>query len=98
MHPVLDQGLDGDHLQFVTLGELGNSARSAIVPSSFMISQMTPADTARPTRARSTDPSVCPARLSTPDLRLEENMPDRASPPVCSEGRLRHDRRGAVSR
>jgi hypothetical protein len=46
-----------------------NFARSgtrAIDPSSFMISQRT-ADGFRPAiRARSTDASVCPARLSTP--------------------------------
>ena len=37
-----------------------------MVPSSFMISQMTPAGTSPASRARSTAVSVCPARRSTP--------------------------------
>ena len=38
----------------------------AIVPSSFMISQITPAGLRPASRARSTDASVCPVRSSTP--------------------------------
>src|SRR5262245_23355825 len=42
----------------------------AIEPSSFMISQMTPAGVRAPARrARSTMPSVCPSRTSTPPSR-----------------------------
>ena len=41
----------------------------AIVPSSFMISQITPAGRRPARRARSTEPSVCPARRSTPPSR-----------------------------
>ena len=41
----------------------------AMVPSSFMISQMTPAGVRSARRARSTEPSVCPVRTSTPPLR-----------------------------
>ena len=37
-----------------------------MVPSSFMISQMTAAGLSPARRARSTDPSVCPARTRTP--------------------------------
>ena len=40
----------------------------AMVPSSFMISQMTPAGYLPAIRAKSTEPSVWPARLSTPPL------------------------------
>ena len=40
----------------------------AIVPSSFMISQITPAGFSPASRARSTEPSVCPARRSTPPV------------------------------
>ena len=40
--------------------------RRAIVPSSFMISQMTPAGASPASRARSTAASVWPARSSTP--------------------------------
>ena len=40
-----------------------------MVPSSFMISQMTPAGLRPASRARSTEPSVCPARRSTPPSR-----------------------------
>ena len=46
-----------------------NSTRSgtrAIVPSSFMTSQITPAGVSPARRARSTDPSVWPARSSVP--------------------------------
>ena len=48
-----------------------NSSRSgsrAIVPSSFMISQITPAGSSPASRARSTEPSVWPARRSTPPV------------------------------
>ena len=38
----------------------------AIVPSSFMISQITPAEESPARLARSTEPSVCPVRCSTP--------------------------------
>ncbi len=41
----------------------------AIVPSSFMISQITPAGTHPASRARSTDPSVWPVRTRTPPFR-----------------------------
>ena len=41
----------------------------AMVPSSFMISQITPEGSSPAMRARSTDASVCPARTSTPPLR-----------------------------
>src|ERR1051325_2375838 len=40
----------------------------AIVPSSFMISQMTAAGVIPAITARSTDASVCPARFNTPPL------------------------------
>src|SRR2546427_487404 len=49
-----------------------NSSRSgsrAMVPSSRRISQMTPAGAKPARRARSTAPSVCPARTSTPPHR-----------------------------
>ncbi len=51
-----------------------------IVPSSFIISQITPAGVRPARRARSTDPSVCPALFSTPPfLALSGNMcPGRA--------------------
>ena len=40
-----------------------------MVPSSFITSQITPAGISPASRARSTLPSVCPARTSTPPLR-----------------------------
>lgn len=51
-----------------------------MVPSSFMISQMTPAETSPAMRARSTAASVCPARTSTPPLRARrgKTCPGRA--------------------
>ena len=45
------------------------SGTRAIVPSSFMISQTTPAGFRPASRARSTAASVCPARWSTPPSR-----------------------------
>src|SRR3990170_5965784 len=45
---------------------LRRSGMRAIEPSSFMISQMTPAGMQPARRARSTDPSVCPVRTRTP--------------------------------
>ena len=45
------------------------SGTRAIVPSSFMISQMTAAGTRPAMRARSTEASVCPARFRTPPFR-----------------------------
>lgn len=41
----------------------------AMVPSSFMISQITPAGVSPARRARSTEPSVCPVRTNTPPRR-----------------------------
>jgi hypothetical protein len=54
--------------------------RRAIVPSSFMISQITPAGVSPAIRARSTDASVCPARTSTPPFRARrgKTCPGRA--------------------
>ena len=51
-----------------------------MVPSSFMISQITPAGVSPAMRARSTAASVCPARTSTPPSRARSgNMwPGRA--------------------
>src|SRR5229473_2127634 len=54
-----------------------NSIRSgtrAMVPSSFMISQMMPAGISPASRARSTEASVCPARTSTPPLRARRGI------------------------
>src|SRR4051812_3274756 len=45
------------------------SGMRAMVPSSFITSQMTPAGTSPARRQRSTLPSVCPARTRTPPLR-----------------------------
>ena len=43
-----------------------------MVPSSFMISQITPAGTSPASRAKSTAASVWPARTSTPPLRARK--------------------------
>ncbi len=51
------------------LANLVSSGTRAIVPSSFMISQMTPAGYRPAMRARSTAASVCPARTITPPSR-----------------------------
>ena len=48
------------------LANFASSGTRAIVPSSFMISQITPAGYRPAMRARSTAASVCPARTSTP--------------------------------
>ncbi len=57
-----------------------SSGTRAMVPSSFMISQITPAGTSPARRARSTEASVCPARTSTPPLRARSGKmcPGRA--------------------
>src|ERR1700733_4026621 len=47
-----------------------SSGTRAIVPSSFITSQITPAGFSPASRARSTAASVCPARSSTPPARL----------------------------
>jgi hypothetical protein len=46
-----------------------SSGTRAIVPFSFMISQITPAGYSPAIRARSTAASVCPVRTSTPPAR-----------------------------
>ncbi len=54
------------------LYSLANSSRSgmrAMVPSSFMTSQMTPAGFSPAKRERSTEPSVCPVRTRVPPFR-----------------------------
>ena len=48
---------------------ISRSGILAMVPSSFMISQMTPAGLSPARRARSTEPSVWPALTSTPPSR-----------------------------
>src|SRR5712675_2241577 len=58
-----------------------NSIRSgtrAMLPSSFMISQMIPAGTIPANRARSTEASVCPARTRTPPFR--HGQADQSAP------------------
>ena len=65
------------------------SGTRAMVPSSFMISQMTPAGVSPAIRARSTAASVCPARASTP--------PSRATRGNTCPGRTRSSGRAAGS-
>ena len=67
--PVLDQVGDRDHLEPVARAVPPRSGTRAIVPSSFMISQTTPAGISPASRARSTAASVWPARSSTPPRR-----------------------------
>ena len=67
--PVGDQVGDRDHLQPVLWQYAARSSARAIVPSSFWISQMTPAGISPASRARSTDASVCPVRSRTPPAR-----------------------------
>jgi hypothetical protein len=59
---VLDQVLDRDHLDPVPLAVRDQVGTRAIVPSSRMISQTTPAGLRPASRARSTAASVWPAR------------------------------------
>ena len=67
---VLFQFLDAN------LKNLIKSSLLAIVPSSFMISQMTPASSKPASLARSHAASVCPARLKTPPSNERtENVP-----------------------
>ena len=56
--PVGDQVGDRRHLEAVALGELDQVRRRAMVPSSFMISQITPAGISPASRAISTAASV----------------------------------------
>ena len=69
VHPVPDDVGHRDDRDAVLLGEARRSGTRAIVPSSFMISQMTAAGIRPAIRARSTEASVWPARLRTPPLR-----------------------------
>ena len=46
-----------------------NWGMRAMLPSGFMISQITPEGSSPASRARSTEASVCPARTSTPPSR-----------------------------
>src|ERR1035438_1173752 len=57
-----------------------NCGTRAMVPSSFMISQITPEGSSPARRERSTDASVCPARTSTPPSRARrgKTWPGRA--------------------
>jgi hypothetical protein len=55
-----------DQFHIVNRRKFKQVGTRAMVPSSFMISQMTPAEKSPALRARSTDASVCPARTSTP--------------------------------
>ena len=72
---VLDQVGDGDHLEAVVLAVADQVQTRAIVPSSFMISQTTPAGASPASRARSTAASVWPERFRTP--------PERAGAGEC---------------
>ena len=65
---------------------VSRSSRRAIVPSSFMTSQITPMGLRPAISAKSTEPSVWPARSSTPPLRARRQSmwPGR----VRSEGRV----------
>src|SRR5215211_573460 len=71
-----------------SLENFSRSGTLAIVPSSFMISQMTPAGLSPARRARSTAASVCPARCSTPPGRAFKGKTwpgiTRSSGPVAS--------------
>src|SRR5208282_1319820 len=79
------------------------SGTRAMVPSSFMISQMIPAGIMPASLARSTDASVWPARTSTPPLRARSgNMWPRRRIDCYFDGMrtiMRRDSRGhAVAR
>jgi len=52
-----------------SFAKISRSGIRAMVPSSFMISQITPLGLSPASRARSTEPSVWPVRTSTPPLR-----------------------------
>ena len=80
-----------DHQQAVLLRRTSSSCGTrAIVPSSFMTSQMTPAGYSPAIRARSTAASVCPARTITPPVRDRSgNMwPGRARSDGCVAGSI----------
>ncbi len=61
-----------------------------MVPSSFMISQITPEGFRPAIRARSTEASVCPARTSTPPLRARSGKmcPGRARSLAVASGAI----------
>ena len=72
LQPVLDQVRDGDDQQAVLFGEDPRSGMRAMDPSSFMISQMTPAGVRPARRARSTGALRLPgAHQDAAALRLE---------------------------
>jgi hypothetical protein len=58
MAPVTNEVSNSDHLEIVPGAVLHQIGTRAIVPSSFMISQMTPAGISPAKRARSTAASV----------------------------------------
>ena len=70
----------------------------AIVPSSFMISQMTPAGVRSARRARSTEPSVCPVRTSTPPLARAQREDVAGRDDVVRAARRGWPRRGWCAR
>ena len=82
--PVLDQVGDREQLDLVPLAERDEVGTRAIVPSSFMISQTTPAAFRPASRARSTAASVWPERSRTPPGRARSG---NTWPGVARSGR-----------
>ena len=68
-HAPADEVGHGHDADLVLGAEAQQVGSRAIVPSSFMISQMTPEGFRPARRARSTEPSVWPVRTSTPPSR-----------------------------
>ena len=70
LEPMRDELRDGDERDARALARTPRAAgRRAVVPSSFKISQITPAGSRPARRARSTAVSVWPTRWSTPPSR-----------------------------
>src|SRR5713101_4102984 len=80
LHAVANEVGHREHLQIVFLQNSMSWGTRAMVPSSFMISQMTPAGLNPAMRARSTEASVWPARTRTPPVRARSGKmwPGRA--------------------
>ena len=88
---IRDQVRDADDHDAVLARELSRSGMRAIVPSSFMISQITPAGARPASRARSTDASVWPGAQARRPARAQRE--DVAGPRHVLGLRVVGDRR-----
>jgi len=98
LHPVADQLGHRQHFQMVAAQNASSWGTRAMVPSSFITSQITPEASSPAMRARSTEASVCPARTSTPPSRARrgKTWPGGPGPPDGNWGQCLENGKGAV--